>query len=168
MKNIFYGTAIQGAVNRGERAGLNTELIQFIRTSGFRVITSAGGANAAETARLIEQTFGPAPADTDQRRIFIRDAMISTIESPEIHCCLFEVSIPSTGTGDEIAHAYLRPRMGLPSVPVLALYQKGYWQNDLTTMIRGIDPKAIPHFLLREYANVEEAKTHISDVLKKL
>ena len=39
----------------------------------------------------------------------------------------------------ELAHACLRPRLGLVPVPVVALYQTGFWPNRLSSMIRGID-----------------------------
>ena len=169
MKTVFYGAAIQGASNRGERAGLNRELIDFIKSRGFRVISEhTGGANSAETARLLEQSFGTLPADPISRSRFIRRKLIHAIEDPRTHCCVFEVSIPSTGTGNEIAHAYIRPRLGLPVIPVLALYQTGSWQNGLSTMIRGIDTEEISHFVLEEYGDITEAKAHISDILRKL
>jgi hypothetical protein len=36
------------------------------------------------------------------------------------------VSTSSLGTGIELAHAYLRPGLGLPAIPVIALYQEDY------------------------------------------
>ena len=38
-----------------------------------------------------------------------------------IDAAVFEVSTPSLGTGIEIAHTYLRPRLGLPAIPMLAV-----------------------------------------------
>jgi hypothetical protein len=90
--------------------------------------------------------------------------MIEAIEG-DILAAIFEVSTPSLGTGIEIAHAYLRPRLGLPLVPVLALYQKEYWPNNLSTMIRGISPKQVPHFSVKEYTSLDEAKHIINDFL---
>ena len=52
--------------------------------------------------------------------------MIELIEG-DIDAAIFEVSTPSLNTGIEIAHAYLRPRLGLMAIPVFALYQKNYW-----------------------------------------
>ena len=85
----------------------------------------------------------------------IRNKMIEFIES-DIHAAIFEVSTPSLGTGIEIAHAYLRPRLGLPAIPVLALYQKDYWPNNLSTMIRGITRDAVPNFVVKEYDDPAE------------
>lgn len=169
MKNVFYGAAIQGALKRGERSELNRALIGHIRNSGFNVVfEQTGGSSAGQTASLLELRLGALPADDCQRRTFVRNKMIAGVEDIGTECCIFEVSTPSTGTGIEIAHAYLRPRMGLPAVPVLALYQRDYWPNGLSTMIRGIDPQEVPHFALREYGNVEEAKAHISEILRTL
>ena len=68
-----------------------------------------------------------------------------------IEAAVFEVSTPSLGTGIEIAHAYLRPRLGLPAIPVIALYQKDYWPNNLSTMIRGITRDEVSNFMLKVY-----------------
>jgi hypothetical protein len=76
--------------------------------------------------------------------------MIEAIEG-EISAAIFEVSTPSLGTGIEISHAYLRPRLGLSAIPVLALYEKNYWPNKLSTMIKGISKEEVPNFTLIEY-----------------
>jgi hypothetical protein len=57
----------------------------------------------------------------------MRNKMIEAIEG-EIKAAIFEVSTPSLGTGIEIAHAYLRLRLGLSRIPLLALYEKDYVQ----------------------------------------
>jgi hypothetical protein len=101
------------------------------------------------------------------RRVFVRDKMIEAIEG-DVCACVFEVSVPSLGTGVEIAHAYLRPRMGLPVIPVLALYEKGYWPNKLSSMIRGISPDVAPHFVLKEYVDSDEARAILLDFLDSL
>ncbi len=169
MKTIFYGSAIQGAVNRKERAEVNKALINFIKSSGFEVVSEhTGGSSIAETARLLNHSFGVIPTDPTVRRRFIRDKLIGAVEDPATRCCIFEVSTPSIGTGIELSHAYLRPRLGLLTVPVLALYQKGYWSNELSTMVRGISSEEVPHFILREYMDTEEAKAHISALLRTL
>jgi hypothetical protein len=66
-----------------------------------------------------------------------------------IHAAIFDVSTPSLGTGIEIAHAYLRPRLCLPAIPVIALYQKDCWPNNLSTMIRGIPSDEVSNFMLK-------------------
>ena len=76
--------------------------------------------------------------------------MIELIEG-DIDAAVFEVSTPSLGTGIEIAHAYLRPRLGLTAIPVFALYQKNYWPNNLSTMIRGITKDEVADFVIQEY-----------------
>jgi len=168
-KNVFYGAAIQGALKRGDRSELNRTLIGHIKASGFNVIfEQTGGADSIQTASLLERSLGALPADDYPRWRFVRNKMVEGVEAIGTKCCIFEVSTPSTGTGIEIAHAYLRPRMGLPAIPVLALYERGYWPNGLSTMIRGISPEEVSHFTLKEYADVEEAKAHIAEILRKL
>ena len=76
--------------------------------------------------------------------------MIGFIEG-DIDSAVFEVPTPCLGTGIEIAHAYLRPRLGLPAIPVIALYQRDYWPNNLSTMIRGIRLDEVSHFMLKVY-----------------
>jgi hypothetical protein len=93
--------------------------------------------------------------------------MIEGIEG-KIKAAIFEVSTPSLGTGIEIAHAYLRPRTGLSLIPVLALYEKDYWPNKLSTMIKGISKETVPHFTLKEYKNLEQGKKIIDEFLNDL
>ena len=90
-----------------------------------------------------------------ERKIFVRNKMIEAIEG-DILAAIFEVSTPSLGTGVEISHAYLRSRLGLKSIPVLALYEKNYWPNKLSTMIKGISKKDVPNFTLKEYEDIRD------------
>jgi hypothetical protein len=66
----------------------------------------------------------------------------------------------------EIAHAYLRPRLGLPAIPVFALYQKNYWPNNLSTMIRGITEAQVPGFVVKEYDKPGHAADFIPELLE--
>jgi len=93
--------------------------------------------------------------------------MIEAIEG-DINAVVFEVSTPSIGTGVEIAHAYLRPRLGLTTIPILALYEKNYWPNKLSTMIKGISNKNIPHFTLKEYENLEDTERIIKEFSQQI
>ena len=107
------------------------------------------------------------PKDDINRRIFVRNKMIEGIES-DIKAAVFEVSTPSLGTGVEIAHAYLRPRMGLKEIPILALYEKDYWPNKLSTMIRGISSREFQNFNLVEYASIDEVEKIIHKFFNKI
>lgn len=165
---IFYGAAIQGALERSDRAHVNVSIIQTIKSFGFTVITEhTKGLDVDDTANKLTESIGPLPPPGDSRTTFIRDKMIQFVES-DIHAAVFEVSTPSLGTGIEIAHAYLRPRMGLSVIPVIALYQKGFWPNNLSAMIRGISDGAVAHFHLIEYDNVEDAATKLEQALKSV
>jgi len=160
---IFYGAAIQGAKDRKERADVHQFLINTIKKQGFEVYTEhTTGKTYEEAIKKLDQAIGPMPKKGVQRRIYVRNKMIEAIEG-DIKAAIFEVSTPSLGTGIEITHAYLRPRLGLPTVPVLALYQKEYWPNKLSTMIQGISPNDVPHFILKEYND----KNHAEKILKK-
>jgi len=166
--NIFYGAAIQGASNRKKRAEVHSWCIQAIRKIGFHVCTEhTTGKTYEEAIHKLEQAIGPIPTEDCQRRIYVRNKMIEAIEG-DIKAAVFEVSTPSLGTGIEIAHAYLRPRMGLPEIPILALYEKEYWPNKLSTMIQGLSQETVPYFTLKEYTDLEEAKTIIEDFLSNL
>lgn len=165
MKQVFYGAAIQGAKDRKERSSVHEFLITCIKQQGFDVATEhTTGKTYEEAMQKLQQAIGPLPADEFERKIYVRNKMIEAIEG-DIIAAIFEVSTPSLGTGIEIAHAYLRPRLGLPVVPVLTLYQKEYWPNNLSTMIRGISPTQVPHFSIKEYTNLEEANHIISEFL---
>ncbi len=165
---IFYGSAIQGAKNREERAETNRFFIETIKEQGFEVMAEhTTGKSLEEATKILEEKIGPIPKEGLERRTYIQNKIIELIEG-DIAGAIFEVSIPSLGTGVEIAHAYLRPRMGLKEIPVLALYEKDYWPNKLSTMIRGIDPKKVSNFTLMEYTTLEEAKKHVEEFLGKI
>lgn len=159
--NVFYGAAIQGAHNRRIRASENKALIEKIKQLGYQVVTEHTTATThAEALMELERAIGPLPHDETFRRQFVREQMIHAIEG-ELIACVFEVSLPSLGTGIEFAHAYLRPRLGLKKVPVLALYQKDYWPNKLSTMIRGISKDSTPHLTIYDYDTLEDAKQYL-------
>jgi hypothetical protein len=168
MTKIFYGAAIQGANSRRERYHVHQFLINIIKKQDFEVYTEHTTGRTYEEAMIkLEKSIGPIPKNGAQRRIFVRNKMVEAIEG-DIEAAIFEVSIPSLGTGIEIAHAYLRPRMGLSYIPVLALYEKDYWPNKLSTMIRGISCENIPHFTLKEYTSLNEARDIIIEFLNRV
>jgi len=162
---VFFGGAIQGFKESGIRSSFNNELMDCIKQSGFDIITEhTKGKNYEERAKLLDKAIGPLPPKGLKRTVYVRDKMIEAIEG-DIIAAIFEVSNPSLGTGIEIAHAYLRPRLGLKKIPVLALYEKDYWPNKLSSMIRGISKDRISQFTLKEYSNVNDAKKMIKEFL---
>jgi hypothetical protein len=168
MKRVFYGAAIQGAKDRKERSQVHQFFITTIQNQGYKVYTEhTTGKTYEEAIQKLEQAIGPIPKDELQRKIYVRNKMIKGIES-DIVATVFEVSTPSLGTGVEIAHAYLRPRMGIKEIPILALYEKDYWPNKLSTMIKGISKETIPNFTLKEYKNLEDGKRIINEFLNGL
>ncbi len=168
MRQIFYGAAIQGAKDRKERSRVHESFIHVIQIQRYKVYTEhTTGKTYEETIQKLEQAIGPIPKDEQQRKVYIRNKMIEAIEG-DINAAIFEVSTPSLGTGIELAHAYLRPRMGLSCIPVLALYEKDYWPNKLSTMIQGIPKELVPHFTLREYKNLEDGEKIIKEFLTNL
>jgi len=166
--NVFYGAAIQGARNRGERTAINAGLITTIKTAGLRVNSEhTTGSTKEETAKLLEATIGQLPTEELERRRYVRHKMIEMIEG-DIVAAVFEVSVPSLGTGDEIAHAYLRPRLGLSEIPILALYQKDFWPHQLSTMIRGITSREAPQFEVYDYLDLADAQEYLLGFLSKV
>lgn len=166
MMKIFYGSAIQGAKNRAARAHIHRALIEFIKRKEYMVaFEHTCGRTKKETAELLEKAIGPLPPLGIERTIYVRRKIIEVIEG-DIVAAIFEVSTPALGTGIELAHAYLRPRMGLSEIPILLLYQKDYWPNKLSSMIRGITSEEVPSLALKEYANLEDAKYYISQFLR--
>lgn len=163
---IFYGSAIQGAKDRSERAHIHRTLIEVIKGSGHEVITEhTTGETKEEAAELLEKSIGPLPPLGIERTIYVRRKMIEAVEG-DIGAAIFEVSTPSIGTGIEIAHAYLRPGKGLAEIPILTLYQKDHWPNNLSSMVRGITREELPNFHMREYIDLEDAKSRILEFLK--
>lgn len=168
MKKVFYGAAIQGSKNRKERSHVHEFIIKTIKKNGFQVFTEhTTGRTYEEAIKKLEYSIGPIPKDEAERKIFVRNKMIEAIEG-DIIAAIFEVSTPSLGTGVEISHAYLRPRLGLSTIPVIALYEKNYWPNKLSTMIKGISKENVPNFTLKEYEELDEINIILTDFLKKL
>jgi len=162
---VFYGGAIQGNSDRQARAHVHRALIAAIRDAGCSVVSEhASGSSCESTAALLETSIGPLPPAGLQRTRYVRRKMIEAVEGP-IGAAIFEVSVPSLGTGIEIAHAYLRPRMGLSAIPVVALYEQGFWPNRLSSMIRGITAQDVPHFCVLEYASLQDAQALVKDCL---
>jgi hypothetical protein len=165
---VFYGAAIQGAENREKRASIHKKIIELIKKQGFEVYTEhTTGKTYEEAIQKLEQSIGNMPKDGLKRRIFVRNKMIEGIES-DIIAAVFEVSNPSLGTGVEIAHAYLRPRIGLKEIPILALYEKDYWPNKLSTMIGGISSKELPNFNLVEYTSIDDIENIIQNFFREV
>ena len=165
---IFYGAAIQGARDRAERAEVHKYLIELIKKEGYEVFGEhTTGNSREETAQLLEKSIGPLPPPGIDRTRYVRRKMIEAVEG-DINAAVFEVSVPSTGTGIEIAHAYKRPEKGLPEIPLLALYQRDYWPSDLSSMVLGISEEELPHFELRFYNNLDEAGQYVMQFLRNL
>ena len=165
---IFFGAAIQGAQHREERAKVHRLIIDAIKHCGCEVVSEhTTGRDYDDTAQLLEKSLGNLPPKGMERVVLIRNKMIEFIEG-DIDAAVFEVSTPSLGTGIEIAHAYLRPRLGLPEIPVITLYQEDYWPNNLSTMIRGISANDVSRFVLKEYDAPDNAGEFIPELLKDL
>jgi hypothetical protein len=164
---IFFGAAIQGAQKREERAAVHRLIIDAIKSCGCEVISEhTTGKDYNATAKLLNDSLGNLPPKGMERTVMIRNKMIEFIEG-DIDAAVFEVSTPSLGTGIELAHAYLRPRLGLPAIPVIALYQKDHWPNNLSTMIRGITQDVFPDFVVQEYEDPADANEFMPRLLGK-
>ncbi|MCF8068035.1 MAG: hypothetical protein K9L30_05575 [Desulfobacterales bacterium] len=165
--NVFYGAAIQGNEDREKRQFIHRGIIQHIKNLGLSVATEhTTGSSKTEAASLLAESIGKLPSAGIERTRFVRRKMIELVES-DISACVFEVSVPSLGTGIEIAHAYLRPRMGLPKIPILALYEKDYWSQNLSSMIRGLSTDDYPNFIIKEYSDLTEAYEKMDMFFKK-
>ena len=168
MMKLFYGAAIQGAKDRAERAHINRALIECIKREGCKVaFEHTCGRTVEETAELLGKAVGPLPSVGIERTMYVRQKLVEAVEG-DIAAAIFEVSTPALGTGIELAHAHLRPRMGLSEIPILLLYQKGYWPNNLSSMVRGISAEEAPSLNLKQYNDLEEARACISQFLTGL
>ena len=168
MTTVFYGAAIQGASDRGERAHVSRALIECIKQEGYTVaFEHTCGRTVEETAELLSKAVGPLPPVGIERTRYVRQKLIEAVEG-DIAAAIFDVSTPALGTGIELAHAYLRPRMGMSEIPILLLYQKGYWPSNLSSMVRGISNEEAPAVNLKEYEDLEQAMTYVSQFLKGL
>ncbi len=163
---VFYGGAIQGNWDRKLRRNVHQTLIEGIRSVGCEVMTEHTlGATSDETAELLTASVGGLPPKgSPERSVYIRNQMVEMLEG-DISAAIFEVSVPSLGTGIELAHAYMRPRLGLRKIPIMALYEKGYWPNNLSTMVVGLCRENCPEFTLKEYSQLKEACETLQDFL---
>jgi len=165
---IFFGAAIQGHKDLGERGDIYRHILATLKAKGVTICTEhTGGRTRDEIISLQEKAIGPTPLTGIDRLVFVRNKMIEFVEG-DIDGAVFEVSTPSLGTGIEFAHAYLRPRIGLSPIPVLALYKKGYWENSLSTMIRGLSRIEYPSISLIEYEDIYRLKAILEDFIKNL
>ena len=165
---VFYGAAIQGAKDRKERAVVHQHIISSIKTLGFSVVTEhTTGKTYEEAIKKLQDAIGPLPPKGIQRRIYVRNKMIEGIEG-DVVAAVFEVSTPSLGTGIEIAHAYLRPRMGLSTIPILCLYQKDYWPNQLSTMIQGLHHDTVPQMTIVEYGSLDDIRNILRTFFREI
>ncbi len=160
---VFYGAAIQGEENMGQRAHLHRSHMAAIKSLGHKLYTEhTGGRTRQEIVSTMKENLGPLPETTPERYLVVRDLLVKWIEN-EAQAAVFEVSLPSLGTGVEISHAYLRPKMGLAAIPILLLYEKNFWPNGLSTMLRGISNEVAPYLVRKEYESASHARQIIQD-----
>lgn len=166
---IYFGAGIQGSPSaeaRAERAALYRELISYIQSLGHEVLFEHTATNNKEEVwKVLEKQFGPLPPAGPERGAFIRNRNIEAIEQMA-DAAIFEVSMPSLGVGIELAHAYLRPKMGLKPIPILCLYQKGFWGHGLSIMVSGA-AAASEYVRVVEYEKDLDAREEIEALLSK-
>ncbi len=168
MREIFYGAAIQGNIDRAERAPIHKHAIDIIKREGFAVLSEhTSGKTKEETALLLENAIGKISPETN-RSIAIRQALLGFIDRPELAGIIFETTIPSTGTGIEIGYACTRQQRGLTAVQILALNQKNIWPSGLSTMVKGVGKEELPNFELVEYEKMGELENIIKKFLSQL
>ncbi|UCD03186.1 MAG: hypothetical protein JSV63_00940 [Candidatus Aenigmatarchaeota archaeon] len=154
---VFYGAAIQGRGDRAERADINRFMIDSIKACGHEVVTEHTAAETYEDAvKMLEIAFGRLPGEREERTQANRMNIIDAL-SGNVDAAIFDVTVPSLGTGIEIAHAYIRPKLGLKEIPMLLLYNKTYGA-ELSGMVRGMSKAELPNVVMMEYETPEEAQ----------
>lgn len=159
---IFYGASIQGG---RQKSNFNGEIIDYLKNIGINLISEhVRGENRMEVRALLAQSL-----NVDEKSLtpeLIRNKAIEWCES-DINAAIFEVSVPSLGTGIEIAHCYLRPRLGLREIPILCLYEKDFWSNRLSTMLTGANSEKDILLNIVEYKSINEVKEIILEFINK-
>ncbi|MGE4234349.1 MAG: hypothetical protein AB7F43_13560 [Bacteriovoracia bacterium] len=164
---IYFGAAIQGNFKRDARVEVMKAFVSCVESLGHQVLTEhICCSNKEEVLGLLKKKFGKLPESPAERAIFIRDTMIQYIEG-DLDAAVFEVSAPSLGTGIEIAHSYLRPKLGLKPIPILLLYEKDFWPNGLSLMLTGLTEKSAPGLEVFEYKTINEAREKLASFLSK-
>ena len=162
---VFYGAAIQGRGDRRERADFNRFLIEEIKSCGHEVITEHTSAETYEEAlRMLENAFGKLPEEKEKRTAFNRVKIIESLAG-SVDAAIFDVTVPSLGTGIELVHAYIRPNLGLSDIPILLLFDPSYGR-ELSGMIRGMTKEELPSINQKNYSSTEEAQKHVKDFLE--
>lgn len=162
---IFYGGAIQGNSDREAASHRHRYILELIKRYGHDPVSEhTTSRTKQEAGEMLEAVFGPLPPDGIERRQYVRDKMIEVIDG-DIDAAIFEVSVPSLGTGIEIAHAYLRPERGLSEIPILLLYERDFWPERLSTMIQGIPPEKYPNVTIAEYGSHKELQSGVEHFL---
>lgn len=78
---VFYGSVIQGARDRKERADVHRHLIGVLKCLGHSVVTEHTTGESLEEARsLLEEAIGPLPQGDIEKRQYVRDKMIEAVE----------------------------------------------------------------------------------------
>jgi len=163
---FFFGAAIQGHREWGAHAETYSTIIETINHHKHSILSDhTTGLSRDATIEKLEQKIGPLPNDEYQSRVYVRNKMIEMLERDDLAGIIFEVSVPSLGTGVEIAHAYLRERLGLKPVPILLLYKKDFWPNKLSSMVRGVPIDQFPCYHLLEYENLHDLKNTVESFL---
>ena len=164
---VFYGSAIQGNTDADNRQPIHKAVIGAIKESGCDVLTEHTTEPGYENRmQLLESALGTLPPKGPDRTKFIVNQLIQMVEEVA-EAAVFELSVPSLGTGIEFAHAYLRPRLGKSEIPLLVLYEKNFWPNDLSRMVRGAHFEYPERIQLREYQQEREAAQFVQEFLGK-
>lgn len=154
-KVVYFAGAI-----RGDRVLATTfqEIIEFIKRSGFTVLTEHVGADdpIESFANKIGKHKGELSAeDIEKQDIEWLDRATHVIS---------EISGASTGTGREIEYARIKGELGKTPAKIFCLYRRDreFWASP---MVRGMTPDRYPNVLVRSYGEVEEAKKLIKEFL---
>lgn len=168
---IMFGAAIQGARDRHAHRAVNRRIILQIKDAGLGLVTEHTMESTPDDVETsLDKSIGPLPpAELGLRRKeYIRSKIIDGIESKDVKAAIFEATIPSLGTGIELAHSYLRPRLGKSEIPILVLYHEGYWESGLSMMVRGLPFYELPNVEVHYYKDMEEMDRIVVDFIDRL
>lgn len=164
---IYYSGSIKGVPETDKE--LPYQLVKFMMDNRVDVLSEhVAGRSKEEMEEIRSRRTGKSIKELSndlEPWLFVRSKDLEWVDEADALVAL--VNSASHGVGMEIQRAIDKPKMGMKETPILCLIREDLFSN-LTWMIKGINNKEAPKFVLKTYKDLEEAKNHIKKFLENL
>lgn len=151
-KSVFVATSLTGG--RAMKPYV-VYMVKFLQKRGYNVLSTHNAAD--DPIREFVKKIGD-PTATDDHSF--REGDNKWIE--ECNLFIAEVTTPSHGVGGEFEHCRLKPRMGLPTTPMLCVYLKG---TTVSPYIKGVSTLESPYIWFQPYRNKRDLNRILTEFL---